>query len=131
MVMKFLKTQNRKEKVSGVILDNKINFATRLLNVTKNANKEFNALTQVQKYMTTDQKKFIFPPLLNRNLSTVVDMDVLYRQNTLSSDKILITSEISTHLNLIILEQRNLANSIAYGASQLLKDVSKEIRNSS
>ena len=129
--MKFLKTQNRKEKVSGVILDNKINFATRLLNITKNANKEFNALTQVQKYMTTDQKKFIFPPLLNRNLSTVVDMDVLYRQNTLSSDKILITSEISTHLNLIILEQRNLANSIAYGASQLLKDVSKEIRNSS
>ena len=109
--MKFLKTQNRKEKVSGVILDNKINFATRLLNITKNANKEFNALTQVQKYMTTDQKKFIFPPLLNRNLSTVVDMDVLYRQNTLSSDKILITSEISTHLNLIILEQRNLANS--------------------
>ena len=32
------------EKVLGVTLDNKLNFATRLLNITKNANK-FNALT--------------------------------------------------------------------------------------
>ena len=32
------------EKVSGVTLDNKLNFATHLLNITKNAN-EFNALT--------------------------------------------------------------------------------------
>ena len=44
----------------GVTLDNKLNFATHLLNITKNANKKFNALTRVQNCMTTDQKKFIF-----------------------------------------------------------------------
>ena len=48
------------QKVLGVTLDNKLNFATRLLNITKNTNKKFNALTRVQKYMTTDQKKLIF-----------------------------------------------------------------------
>ena len=32
------------EKVLGVTLDNKLNFATHLLNITKNTNK-FNALT--------------------------------------------------------------------------------------
>ena len=32
------------EKLLGVTLDNKLNFATHLLNITKNANK-FNALT--------------------------------------------------------------------------------------
>ena len=49
----------RQEKVLGVT-DNKLNFATHLLNITKNANKKFNALTRFQKYMTTDQKKLIF-----------------------------------------------------------------------
>ena len=49
----------KKEKVSGVTLD-KFNFATHLLNITKNVNKKFNALTRVQKYMTTDKKKNIF-----------------------------------------------------------------------
>ena len=42
----------KQEKVLGVTLDNKLNFATHLLNITKNTNKEFNALTRVQKYMT-------------------------------------------------------------------------------
>ena len=50
----------KQEKVVGVTLDNKLNFATHLLNITKNANKKFNALTRVQNYMTTDQKKLIF-----------------------------------------------------------------------
>ena len=54
VVMKFLKTQQ--EKVLGVTLDNKLNFATNLLNITKNADKKLNALTRVQKYMITDQK---------------------------------------------------------------------------
>ena len=35
-------------------------LTTHLLSITKNANKEFNALTRVQKYMTTDQKSFYF-----------------------------------------------------------------------
>ena len=48
------------EKVLGATLDNKLNSATRLLNITKNAKKKFNALTRVQNYMTTDQKKLIF-----------------------------------------------------------------------
>ena len=57
----------KQEKVLGVTLD-KFNFATHLLNITKNVNKKFNALTRVQKYMTTDKKKIYFPPLLNHNL---------------------------------------------------------------
>ena len=56
----------KQEKVLGVTLD-KFNFATHLLNITKNVNKKFNALTRVQKYMTTDKKKY-FPSLLNHNL---------------------------------------------------------------
>ena len=62
----------RQEKVLGVTLDNKLTFATHLLNTTKNASKKFNALTRVQKYTTNDQKKSLnFPPLLNCNLPTV------------------------------------------------------------
>ena len=61
----------KQEKVLGVTLDNKLNFATHFLNITKNANKKFNALTRVQNYMTTDQKSLHFLPLLNRNLPIV------------------------------------------------------------
>ena len=53
---KILKN-TRQEKVLGVTLDNKLTFATHLLNTTKNSNKKFNALTRVQKYTTNDQKK--------------------------------------------------------------------------
>ena len=35
----------------------KLNFATNLLNIIKEANTKFNALTRVQKYMSTVQKK--------------------------------------------------------------------------
>ena len=55
----------------GVTLNNKLNYATRLLNITKNASKKFNALTRVQKYMTIDQKSLYVPPLLNRTLPIV------------------------------------------------------------
>ena len=44
-------------KVLGITFDNKLNFATHLSNITKNANIKFNALTRVQKYMTADKKK--------------------------------------------------------------------------
>ena len=44
----------------GVTIDNKLNFKTHLLNITKNANIKYNALRKVQKYMTTDQEKRIF-----------------------------------------------------------------------
>ena len=54
-----------------VTLDNKLNFVANLLDITKNANKKFNALTRVQNYMTTDQKNLYFGPLLNRNLPIV------------------------------------------------------------
>ena len=43
-------------KVFGITIDNKLNFATHQLHITKNMNIKFNALTGVQKYMTTDQK---------------------------------------------------------------------------
>ena len=55
---KILKN-TKQEKLVCVTLDNRLNFATHTLNITKNANKKFNALTRVQKYMTTDQKKLI------------------------------------------------------------------------
>ena len=54
----------------GATLDNKPHFATHLLNISKNANKKFNALTQVQNYVATNQKKLIFA-LLSRNLPIV------------------------------------------------------------
>ena len=54
----------------GATLDNKPQFATHLFNISKNANKKFNALTRVQNYGATNQKKLIFA-LLNRNLPIV------------------------------------------------------------
>ena len=45
---------SKQEKVLGVTIDNKLNFATHLLNITKNATTKFNALTRVRKCMTTD-----------------------------------------------------------------------------
>ena len=60
----------KQEKVLGATLDNKPNFDTHLLNISKNANKKFNALTRVQNYVATNQKKLIFS-LLNRNLPIV------------------------------------------------------------
>ena len=65
--MKTLKN-SKLEKVLGVTIDNKLNFATHLSNITKNANIEFNALTKVQKYMTTDQKNVYSLLLLNLSL---------------------------------------------------------------
>ena len=47
-------------KVLGITFDNKLNFATHLSNITKNANIKFNALTRVQKYMAADKKNLIF-----------------------------------------------------------------------
>ena len=49
----------KQEKVLGLTLNNKLNFATHLLSIAKNANKNFNALTRVQKCTTTDQEKLI------------------------------------------------------------------------
>ena len=46
----------KQEKVLGVTINNKLNFATHLWNITKNANIKFDALTRVQRYMTTDKK---------------------------------------------------------------------------
>ena len=51
---------SKQEKVLRVTINNKLNLAMHLSNITKNANIKFNALTRVQKYMTTDQKKRIF-----------------------------------------------------------------------
>ena len=61
----------KQEKMLSVTLDNNPNFATHLLNINKNVNKKFNALTRVQKCMTAHQKSLYSPPLLNRNLPTV------------------------------------------------------------
>ena len=58
--------KNRKqEKVLGVTIGNRLNFATHLLHITKNANIKFNALTRFKKYMTTDQKNVYSLHVLN------------------------------------------------------------------
>ena len=51
---------SKQDKVLWVTIDKKLNFATHLSSITKNANIQFNALTRVQKYMTTDSKKRMF-----------------------------------------------------------------------
>ena len=51
---------SKQEKVLGITLDNKLNFEMHLSNITKNVNIKLNALTRVQKYMTTEKKKRIF-----------------------------------------------------------------------
>ena len=48
--MELLKTVS---KILGVTIGNKFNFATRLVNTIKIADRKFNALTTVQNYMTT------------------------------------------------------------------------------
>ena len=59
---------SKPEKVIGVTIDNKLNFATHLSNITKNAKIKFNSLTRVQKYMATDQKNVYYLFLLNLSL---------------------------------------------------------------
>ena len=54
----------------GVTIDSKLNFATHLSNITKNANIKFNALATVQKYETTDKKNVY--SLLLLNLSSLI-----------------------------------------------------------
>ena len=55
---------SKQEKALGVTIHNKLDFAGHLLNITKNANIKFNALTRVKKYMTTDKKKNVYSLLL-------------------------------------------------------------------
>ena len=59
---------SKEEKVLGFTINNKLNFATHLSNITKNANIKFNVLTRVQKYMTTDKKNVYSLLLLNLSL---------------------------------------------------------------
>ena len=49
---------SKQEKILGAIIDSKLNFATHLVNITNNKNT--NALTRLQKYMTAQQKTHIF-----------------------------------------------------------------------
>ena len=61
---------SKHEKALGATIDNKLNFATYLSNITKNANIKFNVPTRVQKYMTTDKKNVY--SLLLFNLSSLI-----------------------------------------------------------
>ena len=65
IVLCIHKKNSKQEKVLGVAIDKKLNFETHLSNLTKNANIKFNALTRVQKYMTTDRKNVYSHLLLN------------------------------------------------------------------
>ena len=53
--MKLLKTLNKKKYI-----DNKLNFATHLLNITKNANIKVNVLTWVRKCISIEKKHTFF-----------------------------------------------------------------------
>ena len=66
-----------KKKRTGVTNDNTLNFATHLVNITKNANSQLNAPARVQKYMTIEQKIFIFYSFLNLSFLSFIKMDVL------------------------------------------------------
>ena len=48
---------SKQEKLLRVSVDNKLDFATHLLNITKNAYIKFNALTRVQKNTWLQIKK--------------------------------------------------------------------------
>ena len=52
---------SKQEKVLGVTIDKRLNFATHILNITKNANIKSNTL--IQKSLNTKQKKLIFSSL--------------------------------------------------------------------
>ena len=52
-VNETLKT-SKQEKVLSVTIENKLNFATDLVNTNKRSNSKFNETTRVPKYMTTD-----------------------------------------------------------------------------
>ena len=43
---------SKKEKVLGIIFDNKFDFSMHFPSITKKANINFNALSRVQKFMT-------------------------------------------------------------------------------
>ena len=45
---------SKQEKVLGVTIDSRLNFATHFLNITKNANIKFNTL--IQRCLNTKQK---------------------------------------------------------------------------
>ena len=53
------------DKCSFVLLGVDDELQTNLSNITKDANIKFNALTRVQKYMTTDQKNLIISFFIN------------------------------------------------------------------
>ena len=61
---------SKQENVLGVTIGNKLSCATHLSNITKNANIKFNALTIVQKYITTDEENIYY--LLLLNLSSLI-----------------------------------------------------------
>ena len=58
---------SKQDKVLGVTIDNKLNFATHPLNFFKNANIKFSSLTRVQTCMTTDKKNVYSLHLFNRS----------------------------------------------------------------
>ena len=50
---------SKKEKILGIIFDNKLDFFLHLTRITKKANIKLNNLTRVQKYIVLEQKAFL------------------------------------------------------------------------
>ena len=63
----------------GVTIYNKLNFATHLVNITKNAKSKFNGHVRVQKYMITDQNPSYFLLLLNLTFLLFINMVVWHK----------------------------------------------------
>ena len=50
---------SKKEKILGIIFDNKLDFSLHLTSITKKTNIKLNNLTRVQKYIILEQKAFL------------------------------------------------------------------------
>ena len=75
--------KNGKEKNAlGITFDSKLDFSMHLTNITKKVNIKLNALTRVQKYMTSEQKTFLTSSLIKSqfNYCPLISMFFIQRK---------------------------------------------------
>ena len=75
--------KNGKEKnVLGITFDSKLDLSMHLTNITKKVNIKLNALTRVQKYMTSEQKTFLTSSLIKSqfNYCPLISMFFIQRK---------------------------------------------------
>ena len=76
--------KNGKEKnVLGITFDSKLDFSMHLTNITKKVNIKLNALTRVQKYMTSEQKTFLTSSLIKSQFNYCPLISMFYSKQAL------------------------------------------------